>query len=190
MNKLHSTDDISDADIYYNILNANNLYKSIISTIYNRIPVKYQEQLQGSLIPCCDDSELHLLGPLVRVLMEYYPTNPARQNGRRLPIGYASSAVLYYYYQVVLMDMDVNTFLKLGYLRMFKVSENQINNVHEIVNNIVISDDYYATTIRQALLRFNTEEFYGGHRQVGNKQVGRMKQRKTKTKKNKNKENI
>ena len=156
---LHSTDDISDESIASIITDINNVYKSIMGLVFSQAKPQSQKRAEGMVDNCCDKEQMTLLIRLVRILMENYKTI----DGNRLPIGYAVAAIVYYYYQLELIESNVTSFLDLALLpHLYIITPQQISNIHYVVNFLITSDEPYVSQIRRAMMNLN-----GGRKRKG-----------------------
>lgn len=162
--QLFYSNDITNDELGEAIFNANTMYREIIIGLYMQQPSDVRKKLDASIQHCCSREDILLLIPLVRLLMENYPT----KDHVRLFKGYAAAAILYYYYHIVMID-NANDYLSLKFIHLFGVNPEQIKELHEIVNTLVVSDEPYVVEIRRAILKFNPEEFKGGVKNEKNK---------------------
>jgi hypothetical protein len=166
-----NTSDISDENIAAEIDFINVLYTSVMNLIFRHSPPDTQRRVHGLISQCCDNEQKTLLIRLVRILMENFPV----PNGRRIAMRYAVAAILYYYYQLHLIETHANGFLNLTVLpRLYpQIKQNEVNNILRLSNFLIISDEPYVVEIRRAIMQLNPEPFVGGrkHRRtkIGNK---------------------
>jgi hypothetical protein len=171
---IHDTSDISDEKIKQDILRLNEIYGKIIKTLFLNTDEVTQRSINGLVKECCSDEEIQLLSGLVRSFV----ANFQLRGGSRISSEYATAAILYYYYQLVLMESSVTTFLELKYLQYFGISGQEIAYIHKLSNFLITRDDPYIVEIRRAFLRFNPEPFVGGkHRR---RKIGSRRSKKNK----------
>jgi hypothetical protein len=156
---LHDTSDISDDEIKQQILEVNSLYSEIIRRLFNVLDDEKKKRVQGTVSVCCSEEEIQLLTRLVRIFIENYQM----QSDRRLPVRYAVFAILYYYYQLELIESTVTSFLHLEVLNiLYKVPKEYIAGIHILSNFLIVSDEPYVVEIRRSILKLNQEPFVGG----------------------------
>ena len=172
---LHDTSDISDDEIKKDLLNANSLYLKVMNLTHTHLSEDGQKRAAGLVRPCCSPEDLEFLLPLVRLFIANYAT----VYGERIPHGYAASAVLYCYYQLVLIETGITSVLDLSVLRFFQLTPQQIHRLHFLTNFIIISDEPYISEIRRAMLALNPEPFVGGRKRGYKNKSRRRKTRKT-----------
>lgn len=171
---IHDTSDISDEKIKQDILRLNDLYSRILRVIFLNADEDIQRRMNGLVKECCSDEELDLLAGLVRLFV----ANFQLRGGIRISPEYATAAILYYYYQLVLIESNITGFLDLKYLQHSGISEQEIAYIHKLSNFLITRDDPYIVEIRRAFLRLNPEPFVGGkHRR---RKIGSRRSKKNK----------
>lgn len=183
---LYSTSDISDEQITNEILVMNGVYTNVLGVMYNYATPDMQKRMDGMASPCCDSEQLTLLIRSVRILMENYPTN----SDKHITLSYATAAILYYYYQLELLEISVSSLLFLKILpRLYNVTPQHVSNIHLLSNFLITSDEPYVSEIRRSILGMNPEPFTGGkkYRKNSSKKTHRYKRSKIRTRHNKHK---
>lgn len=166
---IHDTSDISDDKIKEQVIEVNSLYSEIIRRLFNNLDDATKKRVEGTVSRCCSEEELQLLTRLVRIFIENYQM----RSNRRLPIPYAAFAILYYYYQLELVESNVTSFLHLDVLNiLYKIPKEYIGGIHILSNFLVTSDEPYVVEIRRSILKLNPEPFVGGkyrRRKIGSR---------------------
>lgn len=175
---IHNTNDISDENIASEIDFINQLYISVMNAIFLNSPPDTQRRAMGLSSFCCDEQQKTLLIRLVRILMENYPIS----NGKRIAMRYAAASILYYYYQLELIETSIAGFLNLSVLPILypQIKQSDIKNIHRLANFLIISDDPYVVEIRRAITPLNPEPFKGGKKK--RRTTRRYKRLKNRTK--------
>lgn len=157
---LYDTNDLDDATIRAYIDHVNQMFGKIISMAYNAVSPETQARIRGLVKPCCSEDDLKILTHALRVYLENCPTI----DGMRLPVEFATAAILYYYYQLVLIETNISTFLDLRMLKYLKITPEEIAFITMLANHLITSNSDYVVEIRKSFLQFNKEPFYGGKR--------------------------
>jgi hypothetical protein len=157
-----NTSDISDEYIAAEIDFINVLYKTDIDINFRHSTPDSQRRVHGLVSPCCDNEQKTLLIRLVRILMENFPA----PSGRHIHTRYAVAAILYYYYQLHLIETHATGFLDLSVLPMLypQIKKSEVNNILRLSNFLIISDEPYVVEIRRAIMPLNPEPFVGGRK--------------------------
>lgn len=176
----YDTNDITDEAIKQEILEVNRMYADIIYRLYNTVDAETKKRIHGMIRHCCNKVDLELLTRLIRIFMENYKS----RNNNRLPLDYAAFAILYYYYQLALIESNVTGFLDLRLLKLYGVDPEYISGIHILSNFLITSDEPYVVEIRKSILKINDEPFVGGknrRRKIGTRyrrKIGTRNRRK------------
>ena len=135
----------------------------------------FNEELNlGNFKGCCDTNEIKLIQECIEIYLTNNPT--ARKED-------VTRAVVSYYYELQVLEYYVGLDNNSKYPDKFNCIKKFYNvETHKIVNQLVTSNDSWASEIRRKILNMNV----GGKKIRRNKQRRKSQKRKTQRRKSKN----
>ena len=135
----------------------------------------FNEELNlGNFKGCCDTNEIKLIQECIEIYLTNNPT--ARKED-------VTRAVVSYYYELQVLEYYVGLDNNSKYPDKFNCLKRFYNvETQQIVNQLVTSNDHWASEIRKKILNMNV----GGKKIRRNKQRRKSQKRKTQRRKSKN----